>query len=100
MGEKQIEISPNWRHCGKLLPTAVVCAITGFSADTVLRLVRSGRLIPSLGKRPYRFDPEHIYEVFFGTKTLVLNDSVRSLKTEKSGSIGHKPVKKEDLWTE
>lgn len=99
MGEKTMEqLDPNWRFAGKLLSVEVVCAITGFSYDTVLRLRRTGMLVASLDRKPYHFDPEHIYQVFFGARKIVVPHSVSSLKTEKSDFISRKPVKKEDLW--
>lgn len=96
MGERSLD--PNWRFAGRLLPTALVCEITGWTYSTVIELVRSGVLIPSLGKKPYKFDPEHIYQVFFAPKKIVINDPVRSLKTEEPKSKSHKPVTREDLW--
>lgn len=100
MGERKLEVDPNWRFAGKLLSVDAVCSITGFSYSTILDLRRSGVIVAALDRKPYHFDPEHIYQVFFGPQKVVLNDSVRSLKTEKRDFVGHKPVKKEDLWHE
>ena len=100
MGEKKLEFDPNWRFAGKLLPVTLVCEITGFDYQTILELRKAGTLVASLNKRPYKFDPEHIYQVFFGSSKTVISGSVSSLKTEKSEFIPHKPVKREDLWQE
>jgi hypothetical protein len=96
MGEKRLD--QNWRYAGRLLSLTEVSLITGFAIETIRRLRRSGTLAASLNKRPFKFDPEHIYQVFFETKKLVLNDSVRSLKTEKSDPLARKPLTKEDMW--
>lgn len=100
MGEKKLTFNPNWRHAGKLLEVEEVCAITGYCYDSILRMRRSGKLVASIEVRPYKFDPEHIHQVFFSPKKSVLSDSVSSLKTEYQEFTRHKPVKKEDLWKE
>jgi len=108
MGVKRVvtEVPPNWKESGRLLTVPEVAAISGWSRWSIYELIQKGTLIPAIGRKPYRFDPLHIYAVLCGNQTASLvRDSrapaapSRSLKIQAKGrSVSHKPVREEDLW--
>lgn len=98
MGEKKIALN-DWRNCNRLLSVKEVGQITGYSYQTILELVRTGVIIRAINKRPYKFDPAHIAEVFFNpSKNAVQPSAQSSLKIRESEIVSHKPFEKGDLW--
>lgn len=92
MGDKIEALSmPGWVLERRPLKTRELSERVNFSVEEILKLVNEGVLKPILGKRPYRFDPLHVYQVFFEPP------KQRSLKI-KEYPHSHKSVKGRDLW--
>ena len=91
---------PEWALSRKPLFTEEVAEYTNFSVNEIRAMRKEGILKAILGRRPYRFDPVHIYQVFFATPTAPVKKEpeVRSLKIEDGNSRSHKPVTRKDLW--
>lgn len=95
-----LDFLPQWVLDRKPLTLEEVAKVTTFSVYTLREMRKEGVICAILGKKPYRFDPVHIYNVFFGHQKPEARPGsrVRSLKTEKGNSHNRKPANKRELW--
>lgn len=95
------QLLPSWVTARRLLTIYQVAEVTGYSVYEVREFRKRGLIHAVLDKKPYKFDPLHIYQVFFcgdGPSVVQVSPQVRSLKTEEANQHSHKPVTEDDLW--
>ena len=94
-------VLPEWACSSKPLTVKQVSELTTFSEWYVLKLRKTGKIRAILDAKPYRFDPRHIYDVFFTNSSAKLETSevkpvaVRSLKTGVKSKVIRR--RREDL---
>lgn len=94
---QRTEVREGWAEAERLLSVSEVMVVTGFGYAAILKLVHQGRLVPVLGKKPFRFDPKNVRDLFFSLRDGGISSS-SSLKNQKGRSVGHK-VTKGELWS-